>query len=244
MEEKYYKPIINDDEYLVESTQTPGRVRGLSRDRDHNPGIPEWEEIVFDNEVPSGSSAEAITMLVGLGIGIGVVLQKYVVPWAKKEIGPRIRKLPFKKGDNTNLEASSAEIEVVNKIDAAFEECFCDMSEEELQAHIVKIMYHFLGLANEIQAISNSRIKMETESEELYLKKVDEVRKALSERIADNLNLFLVNNNMLLDERSSSELFELLGGGIAREGEYIPVGVDGINNAMLKMLPNIENVSA
>lgn len=43
-EKKYYTPVIDDGEHLLQSRDNPNRYRGLSRDSENdNPGIPEWE---------------------------------------------------------------------------------------------------------------------------------------------------------------------------------------------------------
>lgn len=43
---KAYTPLLGDDEHLVSSRKTPGRVRGLSQDSNNkNTDIPEWEEV-------------------------------------------------------------------------------------------------------------------------------------------------------------------------------------------------------
>lgn len=46
MKDKYYKPVIKDNEHLVKSHNNPDRVRGLSRDENNkNQNIIEWEEV-------------------------------------------------------------------------------------------------------------------------------------------------------------------------------------------------------
>ena len=83
--DKYYKPILGNDEHLLESTETPGRFRGLSRTSDNkNPDIPEWEEYVFDNESSSGPPTEAIAAAVGAAFLIGMVTKEYIIPFIQK----------------------------------------------------------------------------------------------------------------------------------------------------------------
>ena len=46
MGDKVYKPIIKEGDHLLSSKETPGRVRGLTRDENNqNPDIIEWEEV-------------------------------------------------------------------------------------------------------------------------------------------------------------------------------------------------------
>lgn len=85
--DKYYRPILDDDEHLLESTKTPGRYRGLSRDyNNENPGIPEWEEVEFDDRSDSdfGAYAEAAVTVVELAILLAPIVKKYIIPFVKQ----------------------------------------------------------------------------------------------------------------------------------------------------------------
>lgn len=119
------------------------------------------------------------------------------------------------------------------QIDKTFESCCYDMSYEEAESHITNIINHMIGLANEIRIISNARIKDESETEESYLAHKKASEHFLAEKLAYNLNRLLADEHLCLDVASSKEVFNLTGGGIRLNGEYVPVEVSKIENALL-----------
>lgn len=126
--------------------------------------------------------------------------------------------------------------EVSSKIDEVFEQYFFDMDEEEVKTHMMRLIYHMLGMVNEIRIISNARISKECKSEKLRLEKTNEVEKFLSGKVANCLDQFLSNDSLKLDLNTSRELFFLTGGGVRLNGEYVPVQSMKIEDA-LKAIP-------
>lgn len=85
--EKYYRPILDEDEHLLDSTKTQGRVRGLSRDSNNeNPDIPEWEEVEIDDDSDSdfGDYARVAAATAELIIILAPFVQNYVIPFVKE----------------------------------------------------------------------------------------------------------------------------------------------------------------
>lgn len=128
--------------------------------------------------------------------------------------------------------------EASSLIDKSFENICFDMSEEEAKAHVMNLVHHMIGVANEIHIMSNARITEACGSEEQSIEKQKAVEKILSEKVADNLNLLLSNESLELDPDVSAELFALAGGGIRNEGEYVPVQADKLRKVMLEAEPN------
>ena len=122
--------------------------------------------------------------------------------------------------------------EVSLQIDNAFEQFCFEMDEDEAKTHMMKLIYHMLGMANEIRIISNNRIRKGCESEEQCIERQNEAEKFLSERVAIGLNRLLSNETLQLDLNTSRELFLLTGDGIRRNGEYIPVQATKIDTAL------------
>ncbi len=54
----------------------------------------------------------------------------------------------------------------------------------------------------------------------------------LSEKVATELDQLLSNENLRLDLNTSRELFSLTGGGVRINGEYVPVQVTKIDEAL------------
>ena len=131
---------------------------------------------------------------------------------------------------NTALEDVSAQL------DAALDQLLFDLSEEEYKDHVMKLVYHMLGMANEIRIISHARIRKNCVSEEFYIQCQQETEKFLAEKVAKKLNLLLSDKNLMLDLNTSRELFSLTGGGVWLNNEYVPVQPEKIN-AAIKYLP-------
>ena len=130
--------------------------------------------------------------------------------------------------------------DVSSQIDKAFEQFYFEMDEEEAKAHMMRLVYHMLGVVNEIRIISNARIRKDCESEELCIERQKEAEKFLSEKVAAGLDQLLSNENLRLDLNTSRELFSLTGGGVRLNGEYVPVQAIKIDEA-LKAIPMPES---
>lgn len=53
---------------------------------------------------------------------------------------------------------------------------------------MMRLVYHMLGVVNEIRIISNARIRKDCESEELCIERQKEAEKFLSEKVAAGLD--------------------------------------------------------
>ena len=126
--------------------------------------------------------------------------------------------------------------DVSSQIDKAFEQFYFEMDEEETKVHMMRLVYHMLGVVNEIRIISNARIRKNCKSEELCIERQKEAEKFLSEKVAAGLDQLLSNKNLHLDLNTSRELFSLTGGGVRLNGEYVPVQAIKIDEA-LKAIP-------
>ena len=104
--------------------------------------------------------------------------------------------------------------DVSSQIDKAFEQFYFEMDEEEAKAHMMRLVYHMLGVVNEIRIIAQARIRKDCESEELCIERQKEAEKFLSEKVAAGLDQLLSNENLRLDLNTSRELFSLTGGGV------------------------------
>ena len=54
----------------------------------------------------------------------------------------------------------------------------------------------------------------------------------MQKKVAANIDRLLSDENLHLDANTSQKLFSLTGGGIRISGEYIPVQLDKIEQAM------------
>ncbi len=163
-------------------------------------------------------------------------------PWVKEK-GRSIKNTVSGRKEQKSATATKAETkketaldrrlaEVSSQIDQAFEQFYFDMDEEEAKAHMMRLVYHMLGVVNEIRIISNARIRKDCESEELCIERQKEAEKFLSEKVARGFDQLLSNKNLRLDLNTSRELFSLTGGGVRLNGEYVPVQAMKIDEAL------------
>lgn len=261
MGDKLYKPVIKDNDHLIRSKNNPNRVRGLTRDENNkNPDIIEWEEYDVDDlkeyycgpysyeerHSPLTPEQEKLAQQVGeelgavIADGVIVLFRELVVPWCKESALPWIKE----KGRNIKNSINEKKIQkeqkkrlanISNQIDKMFEPLISEMDEEEMQVHIMKLIYHMLGLANEIRIISNMCIQKECQSGELCIERQKEVEMFLSEKVATTLNQLLSNENLKFNFITSRKIFSLTGGGIRKRGEYLPVQSTKIDSALKKL---------
>lgn len=233
--------IIEWEEYDLDDLQNDDYIPYFYEDDYEVKLTPAEEEIIEE-------ISEALAELVD--VGAHILYQRVIAPWWKKTARPWVeKKIPWskkllrgKKDRNTTV-ATETEIEgqveldmnfsdVSSQIDQVFEQFYFDMDEEEAKAHMMKLIYHILGVVNEIRIISNSRIKRDCESEELCIERQKEVEKFLSEKAAAGLDKLLSNEDLQLDLNTARELFLLTGGGVRLNGEYVPVQALKIDEAM------------
>lgn len=232
--------IIEWEEYDVEDLRSDD-YEPQSYEEQQIQLTPEQEE--FAQQV--GEALGAILVTGGI-----LLFDRVISPWWKntawpwlKEKGCNIKDKVSGRKNRKNVMAIKTETaketmhdkqlaEVSLQIDNAFEQFYFEMDEDEAKAHMMKLIYHMLGMANEIRIISNTRIRKDCESEEQCIERQNEAEKFLSERVAIGLNRLLSNETLQLDLNTSRELFLLTGGGIRRNGEYIPVQATKIDTAL------------
>lgn len=262
MGEKVYRPVLKDGDHLIPSKDNPNRVRGLTRDENNqNPGIPEWEVCDPDDFRSDNSKVRSVQLApeeedpvrqAGEALGAAIVgilfFRKVISPWWKnsawpwfKEKGHNIKNaVNGKKEQKSTKTAKEKEsdrqfAEVSSQIDKVFAQPYFEMDEEEVKDHMMRLVYHMLGVVNEIRIISNARIKKDCASKELCIERQKEVEKFLSAKVADEFNGILSDGNLRLDLNTSKELFSLTGGGVRLNGEYIPVQADKIEIALKEL---------
>ena len=177
-----------------------------------NPDIIEWEEVevetndesdTYEDEdfQPSPEQEQLATAIANLLIVGGTLfVGKVIVPWWNKTAWPWVRNRAkdlrafFRKNNNdkiTNRIGDSSSIvgpvpsqyvDISSMIDSEFESIYIDMDKEEANKHIMKLVYHMLGVANEIRILSISHIKKECESDEVYIEYSKETKTYLAKK--------------------------------------------------------------
>lgn len=207
-----------------------------------------------ERQVKLSPEEERIAQEVGTALAAGTVwfFGNVVAPWWEERVWPWIKDKAFAtvsliKGEKKTkaeqlIEAKNSQVIYTNseqldsvsaQIDNAFEQFRIDMCEEEAKQHLLNILFHMLEIANEIRILSNAQIRHECESEEQYIDMVNASEKFLTERVAMNLNRLLSDERLVIDIKTSRELFGLMGGGVRLNGEYVPVEIPKVYEAIL-----------
>lgn len=231
--------IIEWEEYDVEDLQCDG-YESHPYDERHVELTPEQEELAQQvGEVLSVVMVELFREIVS------PLWKNIAWPWVKEK-GRSIKDSVSGRKKRKTTKAIKAETakeampdrrlaEVSLQIDKVFEQLYCEMDEDEAKVHMMRLVYHMLGMVNEIRIISNARIRKDCESEELCIERQNEAEKFLSERVAVGLDRLLSNENLHLDLNTSRELFSLTGGGVRLNGEYVPVQAIKIDEVLKKI---------
>ena len=218
---------------------------------------PDYEPIPYDErQVQLTPEEERLAREIGEALAAGTVwlIGNVVVPWWKKSAWPwvkgkfrdtvsiikgetKIKAMEIvteDKKDGQKVQIKGSQLSSVSsQIDSAFEQFKFDMDEAEAKEHMLKILFHLLEIANEIRIMSNSQIKRECESKEQYLERVRASESYLTERVASNIDRLLSEDKLCIDVKTSKELFSLMGGGIRINGEYVPVELTKVHEAIL-----------
>lgn len=210
-------------------------VDELRRDSD-NPVVYERDEVQLtpEQEQMAREVGEAVAQFIVTGSIL--LYQEVISPWWKERAWPWLKKKgkEWKDSHDSAKERSASSkpsynnsttdySELSSQIDSAFENFYLDMSSEEANEHLMKLLYHMLGVVNEIRIISNARIKNESLSEEQCLEQLKAAEAFLTQRVAKGIDSLLLDSKLKLDLDTSRQLYTLTGGGIWNNGEYIRV---------------------
>ena len=210
-------------------------------------------EVKLLKEMASNQGKEMTGPLhIGLIPTVGPYLLPYIVP-TLKETFPDLEVFLYEAQTHQLLEqletgrldcaivARVPETEAFIEVPIFDEKMFSEMSTEEVEEHLLKLIYYILGTAYEIKIISNTKIKNETPNQNEYLEKKELAEKILAAKVASSINELLSNKQLALDSPQSNQIFNLLGGGIRIEGEYVPVDLNKVYVA-LNSLPSDRSV--
>ena len=170
---------------------------------------------------------------------------KHCYPWLLQQKDNAVEWVRSKRNTSKNMSStpttSSEEsyysiCDVSSQIDDVLDRMVFELTEDEYNEHLMKLVYHMLGVVNEIRIISNARISQIYAMDGMCLQKQQEAEFLLADKVAAKLNQLLSSKNLFLDINTSRELFALTGGGVWMNNEYIPVQAEKIN-AALKTFP-------
>lgn len=253
MGDKVYKPILNDDEHLLRSSENPNRVRGLSRDENNeNPDIPEWEEVDIDElkdnssnpTSDSGGDDVAIAMLVGAGIAIGIGASKaypHVKKWVTGTVAPKAKHLWLKvRGKSNRIESAQTNVSVREmdcesskstalSMDTAFNEYKENISSEEAQRELLEAFILYLASAQKVHRVANANV-INIAGEIVDGTSLIEV--CNNDALIDSINEIIRGNPKLLSEQQLNMLSEVTGYKIFDGEEIAPISCKALTERL------------
>lgn len=261
MGEKLYRPIINDGDHLVRSKDNEDRVRGVSQDENNRTtDIVEWEEVNIEDSTPESEpesssfnlqqrieylAAGAAFVYAGKKLYDNVLKPWWVnkaTPWIQDKIEKISDKQPSQSMEDKTVESISVEnsTELMNELDTqiseqldqVFDNIRFDMNSDEAWQHGIRLIYHVFAAAYEIKVLSNTRIVDQIEDEEAKIENQARAEKLLAEKVSIKINDLLSGDNLNLSLSDQQQIFNLLGGGIKRNGEYVPVELSKVSEAI------------
>lgn len=201
----------------------------------------EDQQIEQTQEDSSNEDAMVNLVLLG-GLALGWAVDKLIGPRLKKknekayrkEERPKREERPRREERTSQLTYLSTipQINATQEVDNVFYNCQFNMGTEELRKHMMNMIYHMLGMVNEIRIMRNAIIRDNSETETMYFERQRAFEQELLSRVANNLNYYLSNESLMLDVDTSRQVFRLLDGGIYMNNRYVPVRLERIDRVM------------
>jgi hypothetical protein len=179
------------------------------------------------------------------------VIDEHVVPavsqWWNETVKPKMKKSfsatvhPYRKtkaemilsshpthGNASDAVVCSEQIstadQMISNAQSAYSAYCNNMDDEEKQRHLLKLMIHYYGLMNEIQALSGVSIS-ESDLQKLY-------QFVTSPEVTASINSILEHNPALLEESQAKMLRELFRFDVIQDGVFIPIEGDKLKMAI------------
>lgn len=190
---KVYQPVIGDDEHLVPSRKTPGRVRGLSQDSNNkNTDIPEWEEEIIREKTATDSAFGTIGKLALLYGGYKLLKHK-AFPWVKDKL---------EKNNEQQVNENAQELTDATDLIERFEKAYKtqDLTKTEIQKLLLENYLMALRIAMNNRRLASGGIFIDNDKLFEFVE---------NEEICAKLNFFLSANRGVIGEGLWQDYFEL-----------------------------------
>lgn len=222
-----YIPQLKEGHKLLNSRNNQDLVRGLSRDNDgNNPDIPEWKPICIKQ------SSETKDVLIQAGIELAVDVSKAVLPIVVSLACDKLKKIKEKKNKRkqkkSEMQIKALYLETVAELKT---KCFDENAETSIvdtSQHIALAVCQILLIAKEAQSATLLKCK--------HTDKLSEIISTTAvEFAAESIDDFLSQDGLEMDNDTANKVVIWLGGGITRNGCYLPVNPKLIQNAMMSI---------
>lgn len=114
---------------------------------------------------------------------------------------------------------------ITSKVSQALRSYRQDMSDEEKQAHLIRIAYHYTCLVHEMQMMKDIPVSDEDWNKAL--------RWLASAQMTDAINLILSGNPALLSAEQGKTLADIFNAEIMVDGVFVPIKNENVKAALL-----------
>lgn len=201
------------------------------------------------HEPKQGSGEEIIGAAIGAALAVGGALfikwaaprvkkfgEETAIPAIKKKAEDVKRKFTGGKDKEktySDKETSQNEIEAIStqtvlpdfaELDTVYDEYAKNMSNEEIQRHLINIAVHYIALMNELRALSGVRVTRGDWDAA--------IEKLTAPNMIGAINQILGSNPALIEQSQAETLSSILGHQIVANGEYQPIEMSQIKEAL------------
>lgn len=241
---------VNMDELMSETLSTYKNTYNYSyRSNDDYDDDEEEDQYQLTPEQEELAQFIGAIIMSAIIVGAESVYRNHFRPWYHNKVLPWIQAKREKSGEKKKMKRLKEDAETIveseenslfntqledifSGFDRQYEQLRFEMDEKEAVEHLMKLIYHMLGVINEIRILSNSVIqeKCGLDLDPIEAQKTADIFWA--EAVAGQLDKWLNDSRIKLDLDTSRELFNKTGGGVFLNGEYAPVQVEQVELLM------------
>jgi hypothetical protein len=118
------------------------------------------------------------------------------------------------------------------QFDFVYEEYRINMTSEEVQKELIDIFMLEVIRAKKIWKVSHANIVDAKDFNGAYLEGKVLIEKLSSPEVLSSINALLESKPELLEEWETMALSDILGRGLVKDGQYIPIEIDSFKNAL------------
>ena len=226
---------------LANSKATPGAVHGIFRSSDGIAGHADWVKV--DLRQPAVAIA-AVSLAAGILSTVAVMKSApRIKSWWLDTVVPTAKNV-WGTIEPASNSADLAEPEAMlkqpildaftNGVEKAVQDTREPMSSADAQRNLLVIMMAVSIIADRMRALSNARIEDDAELPELRAA----IEMLTTQQVTDSINQMLQSDSSLLDPDTRVIFWGIFGGGQDDEGEYVPITMDAVRDALA--LPKFE----
>jgi len=230
-----YRAYVPDDADLATSSHSLDRFRGFFRGEGGIEGHAEFAKV-------DGRKLVVISVAAGIAVGVLATIavvrnQERIKRWwenqviataqsAWKTITLRREEVAQSATVEVAVLSRQAHREFSTEIDVALEDSRTRMSSAQAQRYLLAVLLAASFIADALRKLSHARI--DGDLPEL----TNAMKKLTAQPVTDAINQMIEATPSLLDDKTSSALMKIFGGGRVVDGQYVPLRVERVEAAL------------